>query len=154
MKLPCQTTNRHWPNGLAVKVVWPRRPIRRTIRRRLDLRAMVQERPIRVERRLSAILAADAAGYSRLMHDDEEATHEKLTALLTDAVAPAITRTRWPHCQEHRGRVLGGVSERSRSGSSCCAGLFGREPMLKNEHDRLRRLYSASRNRADDESRA
>jgi class 3 adenylate cyclase len=47
---------------------------------------MVQERPIRVERRLSAILAADVAGYSRLMHDDEEATHAKLT----DAVAPAI----------------------------------------------------------------
>ena len=28
---------------------------------------MVQERPVRVERRLSAILAADVAGYSRLM---------------------------------------------------------------------------------------
>jgi class 3 adenylate cyclase len=36
---------------------------------------MVQERPDRVERRLSAILAADVAGYSRLMHNDEEATH-------------------------------------------------------------------------------
>lgn len=30
---------------------------------------MVQERPVRVERRLSAILAADVAGYSRLMQD-------------------------------------------------------------------------------------
>jgi len=47
------------------------------------LQAMVQERPVRVERRLSAILAADVAGYSRLMHNDEEATHSKLTALLT-----------------------------------------------------------------------
>jgi hypothetical protein len=28
---------------------------------------MVQEPPVRVERRLSAILAADVAGYSRLM---------------------------------------------------------------------------------------
>ena len=27
-------------------------------------------------------LAADVAGYSRLMHHDEEATHAKLTALL------------------------------------------------------------------------
>jgi class 3 adenylate cyclase len=79
---------------------------------------MVQERPVRVERRLSAILAADVAGYSRLMHNDEEATHAKLTALLTDAVAPAIA--------EHGGRIvkntgdgfLGGVSERGRSGSS------------------------------------
>jgi TolB-like protein/class 3 adenylate cyclase len=59
---------------------------------------MVQERPVRVERRLSAILAADVAGYSRLMHDDEEATHAKLTALLADAVEPAVT--------EHGGRIV------------------------------------------------
>jgi TolB-like protein/class 3 adenylate cyclase len=59
---------------------------------------MVQERPVRVERRLSAIMAADVAGYSRLMHDDEEATHAKLTTLLTDAVAPAIA--------EHGGRIV------------------------------------------------
>jgi hypothetical protein len=38
----------------------------------VGLRAMVQERPVRVERRLSAILPADVAGYSRLMHYDEE----------------------------------------------------------------------------------
>jgi TolB-like protein len=59
---------------------------------------MVQERPVRVERRLSAILAADVAGYSRLMHNDEEATHAKLSALLTEAVHPAIT--------EHGGRIV------------------------------------------------
>src|ERR1700756_1661650 len=59
---------------------------------------MVQERPVRVERRLSAILAADVAGYSRLMHNDEEATHAKLTTLLSDAVAPAIA--------EHGGRIV------------------------------------------------
>ena len=59
---------------------------------------MVQERPVRVERRLSAILAADVAGYSRLMHHDEETTHAKLTALLADAVEPSIA--------EHGGRVV------------------------------------------------
>jgi Predicted integral membrane protein len=59
---------------------------------------MVQERPVRVERRLSAILAADVAGYSRLMHSDEELTHAKLTALLMDAVNPAIA--------EHGGRIV------------------------------------------------
>ena len=59
---------------------------------------MVQERPVRVERRLSAILAADVAGYSRLMHNDEETTHAKLTALLADGVAPAIA--------EHGGRIV------------------------------------------------
>ena len=36
---------------------------------------MVQERPGWIERRLSAILAADVAGYSRLMHSDEETKH-------------------------------------------------------------------------------
>jgi class 3 adenylate cyclase/TolB-like protein len=59
---------------------------------------MVQERPVRVERRLSAILAADVAGYSRLMHRDEEATHAKLTGLLAEAVHPAIA--------EHGGRIV------------------------------------------------
>jgi TolB-like protein/class 3 adenylate cyclase len=65
----------------------------------VELRAMMQERqPVRVERRLSAILAADVAGYSRLMHNDEEATHAKLTALLADVVTPAIA--------EHGGRIV------------------------------------------------
>ena len=64
----------------------------------VGLRAMVQERPVRVERRLSAILAADVAGYSRLMHSDEEPTHAKLTALLTGGVEPAIA--------EHGGRIV------------------------------------------------
>ena len=59
---------------------------------------MVQERPVRVERRLAAILAADVAGYSRLMHTEEEATHAKLTALLAEAVNPAII--------EHGGRIV------------------------------------------------
>jgi TolB-like protein/class 3 adenylate cyclase len=59
---------------------------------------MVQERPGRVERRLAAILAADVAGYSRLMHRDEEATHAKLTSLLTEAVHPAIS--------DHGGRIV------------------------------------------------
>jgi TolB-like protein len=59
---------------------------------------MVQEAPVRVERRLAAILAADVAGYSRLMHNDEEATHFKLTALLADSVRPAIS--------EHGGRIV------------------------------------------------
>jgi TolB-like protein/class 3 adenylate cyclase/Flp pilus assembly protein TadD len=59
---------------------------------------MVQERPVRIVRRLSAILAADVAGYSRLMHNDEEATHAKLAALLAGSVDPAIA--------EHGGRIV------------------------------------------------
>src|SRR2546430_178678 len=83
--------NRHQPG-------WASHSIRRTIGSRLDCGTMVQERPVRVERRLSAILAADVAGYSRLMHHDEEATHAKLTALLADGVTPAIS--------EHGGRIV------------------------------------------------
>src|SRR5258707_2251382 len=68
-----------------------------TVARR-DLRAMVQQPTNRVERRLSAILAADVAGYSRLMHNDEETTHARLSMLLTDAVEPSIA--------QHGGRVV------------------------------------------------
>jgi TolB-like protein/class 3 adenylate cyclase len=59
---------------------------------------MVQERQVRVERRLSAILAADVVDYSRLMHRAEEATHADLTALLAGGVEPAIA--------EHGGRIV------------------------------------------------
>jgi TolB-like protein/class 3 adenylate cyclase len=52
----------------------------------------------RVERRLAAILVADVADYSRLMHTEEEATHARVTALLTNTVMPAIA--------EHGGRIV------------------------------------------------
>jgi class 3 adenylate cyclase len=52
----------------------------------------------RVGRRLAAIVAADVAGYSRLMHKDEEGTHAKLAALLANAVNPAIAA--------HGGRIV------------------------------------------------
>ena len=39
-------------------------------------------------RRLTAILAADVAGYSRLMGADEEGTHERLKAHLQELVNP------------------------------------------------------------------
>jgi len=49
-------------------------------------------------RRLAAILAADVAGYSRLMGADEEGTHERLKAHLRELVDPRIA--------EHRGRIV------------------------------------------------
>jgi TolB-like protein/class 3 adenylate cyclase/Tfp pilus assembly protein PilF len=49
-------------------------------------------------RRLTAILAADVAGYSRLMGVDEEGTHERLKTHLRDLVEPKIT--------DHRGRTV------------------------------------------------
>jgi class 3 adenylate cyclase len=59
---------------------------------------MAEKLLVKVERKLAAILAADVAGYSRLMHHDEEATHAKLAAVLMDAVTPAIS--------VHGGRVV------------------------------------------------
>src|SRR5260370_20747160 len=49
-------------------------------------------------RRLAANLAADVAGYSRLMGADEEGTLERLKALRRELVDPKIT--------EHHGRIV------------------------------------------------
>jgi adenylate cyclase len=49
-------------------------------------------------RRLAAILAADVAGYSRLMGADEEGTHARLRAHFAELVHPKIL--------EHRGRMV------------------------------------------------
>ena len=46
--------------------------------------------PDRVERKLAAILAADVAGYSRLMGVDEEATLTALRAQIDEEVRNAI----------------------------------------------------------------
>jgi TolB-like protein len=56
---------------------------------------MVEER---AQRRLAAILAADVAGYSRLMGADEEGTLAQLKAHRRDLVDPKIN--------EHRGRIV------------------------------------------------
>jgi len=68
-------------------------------------------------RRLTAILAADVAGYSRLMGADEEGTHERLKAHRHALVDPEIA--------EHHGRIVKTVTQ-YRTGTpasapvSCC----------------------------------
>ena len=52
----------------------------------------------RVQRRLAAILAADVAGYSRLMGEDEEGTLAALKAIRRELGDPKI--------KEHRGRIV------------------------------------------------
>jgi len=52
----------------------------------------------RLERRLAAVLAADVAGYSRLMGRDEERTHADLKALRKTLIDPRIAA--------HRGRIV------------------------------------------------
>src|SRR5882672_7962864 len=52
----------------------------------------------RVERRLAAVLAADVAGYSRLMGADEVGTLNALKAHRREVVDPAIAA--------HKGRIV------------------------------------------------
>ena len=49
-------------------------------------------------RRLAAILAADVAGYSRLIEGDEEGTFGRLKSLRTELIDPKI--------DGHRGRIV------------------------------------------------
>src|SRR6202048_3630231 len=60
--------------------------------------AMEPAGPARVERRLAAILAADVAGYSRLIEADEEGTLGRLKALRAEVIDPKIAG--------HRGRIV------------------------------------------------
>lgn len=49
-------------------------------------------------RRLAAIMAADVAGYSRLMHADEECTHAGFVRIMAEAIEPAFAH--------HGGRLV------------------------------------------------
>ena len=63
-----------------------------------SIAAMKATAEARVERRLAAILAADVAGYSRLMGADEEGTLAALRAIRRELGDPKIA--------EHRGRIV------------------------------------------------
>src|SRR6266567_2370838 len=82
-------------------------------------------------RRLTAILAADVAGYSRLMGADEEGTHERLKAHRRELVDPKI--------KEHQGRIVKttgdgllvefpSVVDAMRCGAEVQRGMIDREP--------------------------
>src|SRR5258707_7280886 len=60
--------------------------------------AMEPTGPAGVERRLAAILAADVAGYSRLIEADEEGTLSRLKALRAELIDPKIAG--------HHGRIV------------------------------------------------
>src|SRR6516164_1484570 len=49
-------------------------------------------------RRLAAILAADVAGYSRLIGEDEEGTLDRLRSMRAEVIDPPIA--------QHRGRIV------------------------------------------------
>src|SRR3954451_892815 len=66
--------------------------------RSFSRRPCIEEPKMAASRRLAAILAADVAGYSRLMGSDEEGTHKRLTGHRRLLVEPKI--------QEHHGRIV------------------------------------------------
>jgi adenylate cyclase len=72
-------------------------------------------------RRLAAILAADVAGYSRLMGADEEGTHERLKTHLAELVNPKIG--------EHRGRVVKNTGDGLLAEFASVVALRGRDPV-------------------------
>src|SRR5215470_11335919 len=87
-------------------------------------------------RRLAAILAADVAGYSRLMGADEEATHERLQALRRELIDPKIG--------EHSGRIVKNtgdgllaefpsVVDAVRCAAEVQRGMLNREPKVSDE---------------------
>src|ERR1700741_5161779 len=87
-------------------------------------------------RRLAAILAADVAGYSRLMGVDEEGTHERLSAHFRELVDPKI--------KEHRGRTVkntgdgllaefASVVDAVRCAAEVQRGMIDREPEVPDE---------------------
>ena len=86
--------------------------------------------------RLAAILAADVAGYSRLMGADEEGTRERLQAHLRELVEPKI--------KEHRGRTVkntgdgllaefASVVDAVRCAVEIQRGIIDREPEIREE---------------------
>jgi adenylate cyclase len=87
-------------------------------------------------RRLTAILAADVAGYSRLMGADEEGTHERVRAHLTQLIEPKI--------REHKGRIVKNtgdgvlaefpsVVDAVRCAAEVQRGMIDREPQVPDE---------------------
>ena len=72
-------------------------------------------------RRLAAILAADVAGYSRLMGTDEEGTHERLKAYRCELVEPKVG--------EHSGRIVKMTGDGMRRAGFLCCGEPRRRPV-------------------------
>jgi len=69
----------------------------------------------RVDRRLAAILAADIAGYSRLMCADKEGTLARLETHRRELIEPKIA--------EHKGRMLG-LRPRAKTTGTCMLAAF------------------------------
>ena len=93
-----------------------------------------------MERRLSAILAADVVGYSRLMGANESGTLAALESLRTDFIDPKIASIRAVSSNYRRWNA-GGVPQRRK-----CGGLRGRSCSAESSPSQcgMRRRITAS----------
>ena len=87
------------------------------------------------KRRLSAILAADVAGYSRLMGEDEAGTLSALRQFRTELLAPKVSR--------HRGKVVksmgdGWLVEFASVADAVTCSIEVQEELTGNENIKLR----------------
>src|SRR5260370_6498971 len=86
--------------------------------------------------RLTAILAADVAGYSRLMGANEEGTHERLKAHLRQLINPKINEHRG-HIVKNTGdgmlAVFASVVDAMRCAAEVQRGMMDREPKVSDE---------------------
>ncbi len=81
-------------------------------------------------RRLAAILAADVAGYSRLMGADEEGTHKRLKAHLTELVNPKIAEHRVKNTGDGLLAEFASVVDAVRCAAEIQRGMIDREPQV------------------------
>src|SRR6516225_4607683 len=87
-------------------------------------------------RRLAAILAADVAGYSRLMEADEEGTHERLRAHFPNLVDPKIEDSHGRTVKHTGDGILAefpSVMDAVRSAVEVQRGMIKREPEVCEE---------------------
>ena len=88
-------------------------------------------------RRLAAILAADVAGYSRLIGADEEGTLERLKALRHELLDPKIA--------EHRGRIIKTTGDGLLLGSASLIDALG---IFRRRHESVIKLTLGARRSA------
>ena len=80
---------------------------------------------IRTERRLAAILAADIAGYSRLIGADEESTLQRLRSVRAEEIDPKIANHRVRLVKTIGIGLAHRIRRRCRCTTLCCRGGVG-----------------------------
>ena len=103
---------------------------------------------IRTERRLAAILAADIAGYSRLIGADEESTLQRLRSVRAEEIDPKIANNRVRLVKTTGIGLAHRIRRRCRCTTLCCRGGVGDASALRTDADFSKLFYATEGNRA------